>query len=160
MTKERSRSGSHLTGRLAPLRFFIAHALLGAVLGYGLIHPTALIIFLYGSAESWHAIFLSAFTSAHLPMGLYFIALGIGVGGMNGALHALIAKLERQVTALESFIIMCASCKKVRIKDKGEGQWISVEQYLDTEHDQQMSHTVCRECARRLYPDIDLDAEE
>lgn len=53
--------------------------------------------------------------------------------------------LLRQIKRLESFIMVCAWCKKVRYK----GQWISLERYLRQESEGEASHGMCPECFAR-----------
>jgi hypothetical protein len=56
-----------------------------------------------------------------------------------------------QVKKLTGFLPICASCKKIR-DDKG--YWRQIEQYI-TEHSEALfSHSICPECAKRLYPEF------
>lgn len=68
----------------------------------------------------------------------------------------LIGKLEEtlsQVKQLSGFLPICASCKKIR---DDEGYWNQIESYLKKHADVVFSHGICPECAKKLYPDIDL----
>ncbi|MBU0907994.1 MAG: hypothetical protein KKA54_17385 [Proteobacteria bacterium] len=69
-------------------------------------------------------------------------------------------KLEEalaQVKTLRGFLPICSSCKKIR-DDKG--YWKQIETYVREHSDAQFSHSVCPECARRIYPDLDIDEIE
>jgi PAS domain S-box-containing protein len=55
-----------------------------------------------------------------------------------------------QIRKLSGMLPICASCKKIR-DDKG--YWQQVEAYISTHSDVQFSHSVCPECARKLYPE-------
>jgi hypothetical protein len=56
-----------------------------------------------------------------------------------------------QVKKLSGFLPICASCKKIR-DDKG--YWRQIEQYI-TEHSEALfSHSLCPECAKKLYPEF------
>ena len=50
--------------------------------------------------------------------------------------------LFREIRRLESFVMVCAWCKKVR----HEGQWISLERFLELHHESEASHGMCPEC--------------
>jgi hypothetical protein len=86
--------------------------------------------------------------------------------GLAGAAHYLrLARLkarERElqrrvdealakVKVLHGLIPICASCKNVR-DDKG--YWNQIEEYLSTHSDSQISHGVCPDCMKKLYPDF------
>jgi PAS domain-containing protein len=65
----------------------------------------------------------------------------------------LIANLQRalaEVKTLSGLLPICANCKKVR-DDKG--YWTQVEAYLGQKTDVLFSHSICPDCARKLYPD-------
>lgn len=47
----------------------------------------------------------------------------------------------------------CASCKKIR---NDEGYWMQVEIYIQDHSEAKFSHGLCPDCARALYPDLEL----
>jgi len=62
-----------------------------------------------------------------------------------------IVKLEDaldNIKALSGLLPICASCKKIR---DDEGYWKQMEQYIEEHSDAQFSHSVCPECADKLY---------
>ena len=64
----------------------------------------------------------------------------------------MIAKLRqalKEVKTLRGFLPICASCKKVR---DDRGYWNQIETYLRAHSKAKFSHSICPECARRLYP--------
>jgi len=58
-----------------------------------------------------------------------------------------------ELKELREIIPICASCKKIR---DDEGLWENVEAYIKKYTDAQFSHGICPECAKKIYPDIDL----
>jgi hypothetical protein len=54
--------------------------------------------------------------------------------------------LLRRIRRLESFLVICAWCNKVRV---GE-DWIPVANYLSQHHEQRPSHGVCPTCLLNL----------
>jgi two-component system, response regulator PdtaR len=58
-----------------------------------------------------------------------------------------------QVRTLSGILPICSSCKKIR-DDKG--YWQRVEEYVSNYTDALFSHSICPDCARELYPGIDL----
>ncbi len=70
---------------------------------------------------------------------------------------SLIAELTEtmeKVRLLSGLVPICASCKNIR-DDKG--YWMQIEKYIQDHSEAKFSHGICPECARRLYPEIDLD---
>ncbi|OGQ97396.1 MAG: hypothetical protein A2521_08500 [Deltaproteobacteria bacterium RIFOXYD12_FULL_57_12] len=66
----------------------------------------------------------------------------------------LIVELKQalaEVKILQGILPICASCKKVR---EDSGYWTQVEAYISHHSDLLFSHTVCPDCAKKLYPDI------
>jgi hypothetical protein len=56
-----------------------------------------------------------------------------------------------QVKKLSGLLPICASCKRIR-DDKG--YWQQVEEYIHNHSEAQFSHSICPECARKLYPEL------
>ena len=56
-----------------------------------------------------------------------------------------------RVKALSGLLPICSSCKNIR-DDKG--YWNRLEVYLEEHSSATLTHGICPECARRLYPDI------
>ena len=54
----------------------------------------------------------------------------------------------KRIKYLEGFMLICASCKKVKEPDD---QWVSLEQIISRKSDLQFSHGICPECAEKLY---------
>lgn len=66
----------------------------------------------------------------------------------------LIAELEEallQVKRLSGLLPICASCKKIR-DDKGG--WQQIEDYIADHSEADFSHSICPQCASKLYPEI------
>ena len=56
-----------------------------------------------------------------------------------------------EVKQLSGLLPICCSCKKIR-DDKG--YWQSIEKYIGEHSEAQFSHSLCKECAHKLYPEI------
>ena len=54
---------------------------------------------------------------------------------------------------LSGLLPICASCKKIR-DDKG--YWKQIETYIQDHSEAAFSHGICPDCAKKLYPDLDL----
>jgi methyl-accepting chemotaxis protein len=75
---------------------------------------------------------------------------------INEERERLIASLQAEISKvkkLSGLLPICASCKKIRDDD---GYWNEVESYIRDRSEAEFSHGICPECARRLYPDIEL----
>jgi hypothetical protein len=56
-----------------------------------------------------------------------------------------------KVKTLRGLLPICASCKKIR-DDKG--YWTQVDVYVRDHSDADFTHSICPECAARLYPGL------
>lgn len=56
-----------------------------------------------------------------------------------------------KVRTLSGLLPICSSCKKIR--DDG-GYWNQIEGYIQEHSDAEFSHSLCPECAARLFPDL------
>ncbi|OHD17399.1 MAG: hypothetical protein A2087_07465 [Spirochaetes bacterium GWD1_61_31] len=54
------------------------------------------------------------------------------------------------IKTLEGLIPICAGCKKIRDDD---GYWHSVEEYISDHSTANFTHSLCKECIKKLYPD-------
>jgi len=58
-----------------------------------------------------------------------------------------------EIKALKGILPICASCKKIR---DDQGSWNRIESYISDRSEAKFSHGICPECAKILYPEIDL----
>ncbi|HYA13687.1 MAG TPA: hypothetical protein VEF33_05040 [Syntrophales bacterium] len=54
-----------------------------------------------------------------------------------------------KVKTLSGLLPICSACKKIR-DDKG--YWKQIESYIEDHSEAEFSHSICPECAKRLYP--------
>jgi len=66
-------------------------------------------------------------------------------------------RAAKEIERLQGILPICSSCKKVRT---GEGYWKQVESYLQEHSDLLFSHSICPECARKLYGDLSKGERE
>lgn len=59
--------------------------------------------------------------------------------------------LQKEVTELREFVPICSSCHSIR---NNEGNWQKFEIYFKEHTDSQVSHGLCPNCVRSLYPDF------
>jgi len=58
-----------------------------------------------------------------------------------------------EVKTLSGLLPICASCKKIR---DDQGYWNQIESYIRERSDAEFSHGICPECAKNLYPELDI----
>ncbi|MFU8818594.1 MAG: HAMP domain-containing protein [Desulfurivibrio sp.] len=66
----------------------------------------------------------------------------------------LIAELQNalgEIKTLQGIIPICAACKKIR---DDQGYWGQVESFIKKHTHADLSHGICPDCARKLYPDF------
>lgn len=57
----------------------------------------------------------------------------------------------KKVKILSGFLPICAACKKIRDED---GTWHELEYYITNHSQAEFSHSICPDCAQKLYGDI------
>ena len=62
----------------------------------------------------------------------------------------LVKQLEM---TLQGFLPICSSCKSIR---GNEGKWEKLEKYIHEHSDVKFTHSICPDCAKKLYPDFNL----
>jgi len=62
-------------------------------------------------------------------------------------------KALSQVKKMSGLLPICAHCKKIR-DDKG--YWNQIEEYIRVHSEAEFSHSICKECAQKYYPDMHL----
>ena len=62
-----------------------------------------------------------------------------------------IVRQERAIQVLQGLLPICSFCKRIRDE---EGEWRQLETYIAARSDARFSHTFCRDCGRRQYPDL------
>jgi hypothetical protein len=76
------------------------------------------------------------------------------------ALKRKIKQLEEalsRIAKLEGILPICANCKRIRTEGSdpdNQNSWIEIERYLGKKTEAQFSHSICPECAKKLYPDF------
>lgn len=61
-----------------------------------------------------------------------------------------LAEALAQVKRLSGLLPICSSCKKIR---DDLGYWKQIEVYIREHSDADFTHSICPDCARRLYPE-------
>lgn len=58
------------------------------------------------------------------------------------------------IKTLHGFLPICANCKKIRDDD---GQWQDLESFISEHSEAKVSHGICPECKKNLYPELSRD---
>jgi len=61
------------------------------------------------------------------------------------------ARLFQRMKYLEGVLPICASCKKIRDE---KNCWHQIEAYVRDRSEAEFSHSLCPECAKKLYPEF------
>ncbi|MBW1744032.1 MAG: PAS domain-containing protein [Deltaproteobacteria bacterium] len=64
-----------------------------------------------------------------------------------GELQEALAKVK----TLSGLLPLCSSCKRIR---DDQGYWQQIEAYIRDHSEAEFSHSVCPECAKKLYPEV------
>jgi PAS domain S-box-containing protein len=73
---------------------------------------------------------------------------------LEGEREGLIVELREaldKIRTLKEMLPICASCKKIR---DDQGYWNQIESYIRAHTGTEFTHSICPDCAQRLYPEI------
>jgi hypothetical protein len=56
-----------------------------------------------------------------------------------------------EIKTLRAILPICSNCKKIR---DDEGYWQEVESYISNHSETKFSHSICADCAKKLYPEL------
>jgi hypothetical protein len=56
-----------------------------------------------------------------------------------------------QINQLTKLIPICCNCKKIR---QDSGYWQAIESYITEQSGAMVSHGICPDCMRSLYPEV------
>jgi hypothetical protein len=59
--------------------------------------------------------------------------------------------LFKRMQHLEGMLPVCSSCKKIRV---AKDEWQQIETYVRDRSEADFSHSICPDCAKRLYPEF------
>ena len=96
----------------------------------------------------------TAATFLVICLALPFLVVYMNEARARHALRHTIGQLQHalaEVKTLRGLIPICSSCRRIRETDQ---TWMSIERYLDAHTDVQLSHGVCPDCMRKLYPEF------
>lgn len=65
-----------------------------------------------------------------------------------------LSEASEEIKTLKGIIPICSWCKKIR-DDKG--YWNQIELYIRDHSEAEFSHAICPECAKKLYPELDIE---
>lgn len=88
--------------------------------------------------------------------GHVFIFFGLLVQNFR-RVEADYQKSLTEIKTLRGIIPICSSCKKIR---NDAGIWDRIETYFKEHSKAEFSHGICPDCARNIYPDIDLENDD
>lgn len=66
----------------------------------------------------------------------------------------MIADHKEKLKAITGILPICSTCHKIR---DSSGKWHELDQYLHTHSNAKCSHSICFDCAHKLYPDLKFD---
>lgn len=125
-------------------------------LGLGLMAGCSLVrIVVFALHEPRSEEFLSAGAFEAAAMVAYLVAvltICLGIIKINAQrLENELRKTRQDLETIKSILPMCSNCKKVRDE---RNHWRDVETYLQAQSGAAVSHGLCPDCIRALYPDI------
>ncbi|GBE35132.1 putative histidine kinase sensor domain protein [bacterium BMS3Bbin06] len=81
---------------------------------------------------------------------LHFLSR-LSITTISTGLHRIAS--QEKIKILSGLLPICSSCKKIR-DDKG--YWNQIEVYIRDHSLAEFSHSICPDCTKKLYPDLDI----
>ena len=66
-------------------------------------------------------------------------------------------KTLEDVEVLSGLLPICSSCKNIR---DDNGYWNQIDSYISSHSQTEFTHSICPDCAKKLYPDLDIFEEK
>jgi len=123
--------------------FFFLGIKYGSVLF--LIQFVSVIILFFASKTGYLAIFYDDKTV------LFFLIVSLFESIILFVHEKILNGYISQIKVMRGLLPICANCKKIR-DDKG--YWKQVEVYIQEHSEADFTHSICPDCAKKLYPDI------
>ncbi|HZC68103.1 MAG TPA: MASE1 domain-containing protein [Nitrospirales bacterium] len=102
---------------------------------------------------------LQAFIGVTALLAMMFAAVVAERDRFEAKREALVQELQNafeHIKALRGLLPMCASCKKIR---DDEGYWDYIENYIHTHSEATVTHGICPDCMKKLYPELEKQAK-
>ena len=100
----------------------------------------SLIIWLDELLDLPHILFGAPPTPLRVAEGALESVLTLALGAV---VVAVTARAFRRILYLESLVVLCAWCRRVR----DGGDWLTIEQFLERQHAAETTHGICERCA-------------
>lgn len=91
------------------------------------------------------------FDSEHIIVGVVTGLVAIGLFGMLSIYVASLRRALSDIKTLKGLLPICSACNKIRTSDD---RWHVLEKYISERTEATFTHSLCPECARRLYPEM------
>lgn len=104
-------------------------------------------------SDDLHKLFVRGFVL------ILFLAFGLYAQFMSAKQEKTIHELEEalsEIKILRGILPICSHCKKVR---DDEGYWNQIEAYIQKHSEAKFSHSICKECMKKYYPDLNTNEE-
>jgi hypothetical protein len=138
-----SGSISHPSGHILKGRFFIQRRLLlYQVLGFVSIIA---LIWINEIIDLPHFLLGSPLTKINWREAVLESA---AVSALGATVLVLSRRLLMHIKYLEGFLVVCAFCKKIKVRD---GVWVPIDQFITNHAEVVFSHSYCPECLEEHY---------
>jgi hypothetical protein len=88
---------------------------------------------------------------ASWPLEILDTSVDVAILVATSALIERMVRQERELRVLEGLLPICSFCKRIRDED---GEWRQLETFISAHSSARFTHTFCRECGQRQYPDL------
>jgi HAMP domain-containing protein len=82
------------------------------------------------------------------------------LGELETSINGMLDRIQtahNEIRTLEGLIPICSYCKNIR---DDEGFWQKVDEFIHHHTHARFSHSICPECAKKYFPELDLYNQE
>ena len=87
---------------------------------------------------------------------LEMVADQVGLAVRNSLIHTKLKEAYEAINELKGILPICSHCKSIR---NDQDYWETIESYIKKHTHANFTHSICPECAKKYYPDMDLYEE-
>lgn len=125
----------------------------------GILFVSGIVVVNINAYNTYISVWASAFITFSVILGLVIFL----VGNLNQTLNSKLTDLKHmydnlqnakdEIKTLRGILPICSFCKKIR---DDRGYWNQIEAYIQDHSEALFSHSLCDDCAKKHYPELDI----
>lgn len=125
----------------------------------GILFVEGIVVTNINTYNTFISVWVSAFVTFSVVLGMVIFLVGSINQTLNSKLidlkrlYASLQKAKDEIKTLRGILPICSFCKKIR---DDRGYWNQIEAYIQDHSEASFSHSLCKDCAKKHYPELDI----